>query len=1178
MTSTAERKFINLRKRLDQLGYRQPLGIESLPLVEKLFSDLVHTTESLRNAKLSVGKTEKESKNLDAVLEPYKSENARLVRENNELHLDLLKLKEGSDQQIRDLKATVRKLEHDTADLKFLNNQYVHKVRSLEKDSKAKTEKIQQLQEKNLQAVVQTPGGKKRTIPFRRQRMQIDQPVPPSELTSPPVAQADDPYIADLLQVADNRIQELQQEVIQLKEDLERSERGIKNLNKQVEVRDQEIERLGQSLCGGRPHDVISIEARNKSNEKLIDHLNLQIEYLQQANRDLEKHLQDALQTKKSATSEVVNLSAKNEELCQELTEIDKLAQQLERDKEIVLETADQELQEAKNEFRRWQKEMQILEDTVAALRTELSACHGESEKLRTDLCGKMAETENLHNLIEQIEKEKQRLSDRVDKLTITEKELVLELERMRTQHGILHRDRSPSRLDAFVKSLEEEKDFYRGEMEYLQKLVRGRQSPLRTSGQSRSPTRRSPARGSTQDSDITQIIRERDELRSILDKVERHMVEIQTKVKVLTAEKDELNRLYLQTRDELNRLRKESLSPQMQKSALTVQTALHHVEKERDEALSDLKKMVAERETLREKIKTVQDSAVNDKIQMEKTVEELGNTIHLLEDDRSDLRSRVSLLKDTIISLENQIKNQSQRFSQSSEDTAHQKAELNSFRVLNEQLEKSLADVQRRFSGKTNELQMAQQQIAKLEERIDELCIQETSRREEINVMRNTVSALDKEKDSLQEAVDEKTEKIAYLEDNLTNKDKTISNLRLTLSELESSIRQIQDTLSTRDRELASLRRQLDSAHQELNEVGRTRDISLRENRRLQDDLATMTRENQAITAELEEVMHEKDELKLRVHSYISEVARIESVIASKERENRELLDQFQMAHILAEDWEVKAHQAEGENSSVRLELLSVDTERKHLREKVESLEKQIQEYMNGQQAYEHQISSLAKSMTRLEEELRQAHNEKSSILADIASVRELCVKLDSSKELISRQLTSKCMESERVMGELEDVKSEAELLKKQLASERLTIKNLETLLATNREKEFQSHLTSHERESEIQILKDKLMLAESKTTSQIREIAQLRSKAAQLQMDLDIAKRQLTTERFERERAVQEMRRHGLSTSSLRTSSPLDSSPRSHSHSPEHSALKTPEQSTDKSTEKSVSFKEQS
>lgn len=59
---------------------------------------------------------------------------------------------------LEDLKASLRRVEHETADLKFLNNQYIHKIKMLEKENKAKTEKIQQLQEKNLQAVVQTPG------------------------------------------------------------------------------------------------------------------------------------------------------------------------------------------------------------------------------------------------------------------------------------------------------------------------------------------------------------------------------------------------------------------------------------------------------------------------------------------------------------------------------------------------------------------------------------------------------------------------------------------------------------------------------------------------------------------------------------------------------------------------------------------------------------------------------------------------------------------------------------------------------------------------------------------------------------------------------------------------------------------------------------------------------------
>ncbi len=59
---------------------------------------------------------------------------------------------------VTELKSSLRKLEHENADLRFLNNQYVHKVRALEKESKSKTDRILLLQEKNFHAVVQTPG------------------------------------------------------------------------------------------------------------------------------------------------------------------------------------------------------------------------------------------------------------------------------------------------------------------------------------------------------------------------------------------------------------------------------------------------------------------------------------------------------------------------------------------------------------------------------------------------------------------------------------------------------------------------------------------------------------------------------------------------------------------------------------------------------------------------------------------------------------------------------------------------------------------------------------------------------------------------------------------------------------------------------------------------------------
>ncbi|XP_072108783.1 centrosomal protein of 135 kDa isoform X3 [Mobula birostris] len=1090
MTTSSERKFVNLRKRLDQLGYRQPLGIETLPLVENLFSDLVHTTESLRNAKLSSGKTEKESKNLDSVLEPYRTENARLVQENNKLHQELLRLKEESDQQIKDLKYSIRILEHDTADLKFLNNQYVHKVRSLEKEGKAKTEKILHLQEKNLQAVIQTPGGKKRNIPFRRQRMQIDQAVPPSAIASAPQIHTEDPYHLDLLNVADDRIMGLQDTVNNLKAELDKSDREMRKFQRQVEARDEEIERLNRTLEGGRPHDVISLEAKSKSNERLIAHLNLQVEYLQRTNCDLEKQMKELLEKKSEAANEVVNLSTKNEHLCNELNEIDHLAQQLQRDKEIALEIADKEIQEAKDEIKKQHRELEGFEETIARLTRELTSTRNNYCKIQEELQCKSKENQTLHDLLTQLKKEKQRLQERVDKQITTEREIVLELERMRTQHGILKGDTSTSRLDKFVKTLEEERDHYKFEVEYLQDLVSGRKSPTCSPRRGRSPTWTSPVKSSSLSSELLQVIRERDELQSVLDKFEQHMAEIQSNVKVLTAERDKLL-------------------------------------------------MICEQSIL-------ETSDFNTK-QMEQQMLQLENKVYELDNECFTFKKKVASQMEDIAALEEKTKLQSQKLLQTSDDTSHLKAELSSVRLQNEHLEKSLADVQHRLSMKTKELQAFQDRVTRHEERLGEFNRQTTGQREEISALKSTISALDQEKDCLQEAVDDKTEKIATLEDNLANREKALTNMKITVTELESALDLLNNTLSNRDREINSLRRQLDSSRKELEQIEQSRDNAFKENHCLQDDLAQMTRENQAISSELEQALHEKDDFKSRVHNYINEVARIESLMVAKEQELHHMLEQFRLATNQAENWEHKAHQAEGESSSIRLELLSVDTERRHLEEKVVKLEREIQEHISAQQAYEKEITNSAKSMSKLEEELRQTQAEKSRVFGDLSAIRELCAQLDSNKDTLSRQLTSKSMEHERTISELEDIKAENELIKKQLSSERVTIKNLETLLTSTREKELQCHLIKHEKESEIQLLADKLSLAESKVSSQNHDLVQLRTKSSQLQTELDLMKRQLTTERFERERAIQEMRHHGLSTtvsslSPLRTSgSPL-------------------------------------
>ena len=161
---------------------------------------------------------------------------------------------------ILDMKSSLRKLEHENSDLRFLNTQYIHKLRAIEKESKDKSKKILELQEKNFQAVIQTPSilfdkninkatflkvkfcfidGNKQTVPFRRQRLDIDCMLPsPSsqDLNRFTSRSVDDPYIIDMIKLADERIAKLQSDTDMSKQSIELMETKLSNYKNQVYI------------------------------------------------------------------------------------------------------------------------------------------------------------------------------------------------------------------------------------------------------------------------------------------------------------------------------------------------------------------------------------------------------------------------------------------------------------------------------------------------------------------------------------------------------------------------------------------------------------------------------------------------------------------------------------------------------------------------------------------------------------------------------------------------------------------------------------------------------------------------------------------------------------------------------------------------------------------------------
>ena len=97
--ATAERRFLLLKKKLDSLHYCQPLSLDSAALVERLLGDLVRTTEGFQSLKKANDEIKQEALLKTNGLLPLQKENVRLTKENNDLHLELIRTKETCESQ-----------------------------------------------------------------------------------------------------------------------------------------------------------------------------------------------------------------------------------------------------------------------------------------------------------------------------------------------------------------------------------------------------------------------------------------------------------------------------------------------------------------------------------------------------------------------------------------------------------------------------------------------------------------------------------------------------------------------------------------------------------------------------------------------------------------------------------------------------------------------------------------------------------------------------------------------------------------------------------------------------------------------------------------------------------------------------------------------------------------------
>jgi centrosomal protein CEP135 len=350
MDVVAERRFQSnsysaLKRRLDALNYTQPFAVNSAALVERLLNDLIKTTEGFQQLKRQGDEARTNMQDIQGAVGPLQREHTRLVQENNELHLELMRTKEDCDARDNKWRASVKKLEGEVHDFKFLLERSKQDYARLEREDNELRTRLD-----TLMAKTYLPSSAKglhdralkiqeANISARGQTFEVSRPLRPSEDMPEPFRRDNAEWASELRQ-ADDRSRRLQDELETLRRERLDILDELDSFKELVGTRDQEIDRLSKTLGEGLDLDLLRQRYREQDASKSLELLNERLDFVNGENIQLVESLASA----QAKLSKVSSLFEENEGLSYTVAEL-KQRNKLLRAKVADLERLSQDLQ-----------------------------------------------------------------------------------------------------------------------------------------------------------------------------------------------------------------------------------------------------------------------------------------------------------------------------------------------------------------------------------------------------------------------------------------------------------------------------------------------------------------------------------------------------------------------------------------------------------------------------------------------------------------------------------------------------------------------------------------------------------------------------------------------------------------------------------------------------------------
>ncbi|KAJ8984602.1 hypothetical protein NQ317_006064 [Molorchus minor] len=414
-----ESSYTKLRQELDDLGYIETLKPDCVPLVDRLLSDLKITTENLEKYMKLTQRALEERDNLRLGAEPYKCDNAKLIRECNELHLAFIQFKEQHEK--------VQKVIDKLVDLKVKIISLEHQLQNCESDKQVLRKRVKDLEAELTKTAKK--GGRTNTLESKE------------KISAKPKGFQLDGAMA----CAEEKIARLSNEIRRLKEDHLQHVESNEYFKTQLQNRNEEIVRLKTLLEGGRPLEAITKDCCYKNIDNKMGSLQDEINLLKREKNSMANQLKrldqyqqvkhpitltakyfflEALAKQHEAMRRALHLAERNKQLEKEMKDIDQIALSVEA--------------ECNSTVRNNLEKVTRLQDRINESVIIIQNLERENSKVKQDkleLCSELdavkLEKTRLQSLLDTEVEDKKRLTDRINSFTIIENDLNMEIDRL---------------------------------------------------------------------------------------------------------------------------------------------------------------------------------------------------------------------------------------------------------------------------------------------------------------------------------------------------------------------------------------------------------------------------------------------------------------------------------------------------------------------------------------------------------------------------------------------------------------------------------------------------------------------------------------------------------------------------------------------------------------------------